>query len=522
MADETIDIGPGSSVPTGAGGGDLTDHLIGTSTWTDQDLHAAGIPIQNVKVVSIGGGLGSLAMVDTLRIAGLSTDDIVVLGDSTNPSATYEYLAANSQIPRHERLRSDAGSVMDNIWGFPSYALREAWTKKSLRTVWQVVTEPILSEYFTPQAGQVYESVEREAKRIGWETMLTVGFARMVRRCADGGYYVIHTPDPQGRGPKRVAYRTNNVHIAIGYPGVAFLPDLREFRETHQDFRRVVNAYEPHDHVYAAVASKPSTVLIRGSGIVASRVLQRLIDDIEAGKAKTRIIHLFRNYVGGPQGDDPKFTRPGDNGFAYQAFNFPKAAWGGQTRYELERLEGDERSAFLDSLGGTNTAPRQDWKDQIARGLRAGFYSQSIGSVDSVVPVEGSDTILTTIENRAGDVQTIEADFIIDATGLLARLEDHRLMGDLLQHTNAGKNPKGRLDVDKDFEVRGTENGEGKVYASGSMTLGGYYAGVDSFLGLQYAALRIADDMAARKVTKRIGTMRSVFQWTRWMRNVQP
>lgn len=521
--DKTVIVGGGVNDGSSGGeqSGDLTDELIGASTWTDNDVASAGIPIRDAKVVSIGGGLGSLALVDTLRISGMSTSDIVVLGDHEVPSATYEYLAANSQIPRHERLRSDAGSVMDNIWGFPSYALREAWSKKSPRRVWQVATEPILDEYFTPQAGQVYESVRRESDRIGWSEMLRLGFARMVRRRSEGGYFVIHTPEPQGSGPKRVAYRTENVHIAIGYPGVAFLPDLQAYREEHQDFRRVVNAYEPHDHVYSQAAARPTTVLVRGSGIVGSRILQRLIDDIEKG-AETRIVHLFRNYVGGPQGDDAKFRRAGANGFAYQAFNYPKAAWGGQLRRQLEELEGDARSELLDQMGGTNTAPRKDWQQQLDRGLAVGFYSQTIGSVSSVEPVDGTEQIRTTITNPSGDRQTIEADFIIDATGLLARLDDHRLMGDLLAHAGAGKNPKGRLDVDHSFTVRGVDQGAGRIYASGSMTLGGYYAGVDSFLGLQYAALRIADDMAGRGVTRKIGSLRSINQWTRWMRNVAP
>jgi len=94
--------------------GDLTDDLIASSPWTDAAVQAAGIPVEDIPIVTIGGGLGSFALVDFLRAAGLSTDQIRVLGDNTVPSATYEYLARNSQIPRHERLRSDAGSVMDN------------------------------------------------------------------------------------------------------------------------------------------------------------------------------------------------------------------------------------------------------------------------------------------------------------------------------------------------------------------------------------------------------------------------
>ncbi len=519
MSEQTRAVDPKAISQVGTG--DLTDHLINTSVWTDEDVAAAGIPIQDIALVSIGGGLGSFALADTLRIAGVTTDRIRVLGDNISPSATYEYLATNSQIPRPERLRSDAASVMDNIWGFPSYAVREAWNEKTLYPLWQVATEPVFAEYFTPRAGQVYESVRRESDRIGWSEMLRLGFARMIRKRAEGGYFVIQTPEGQTQGPKRVAYRTNYVHIAVGYPGVAFLPDLQAYRERTGDYSRVVNAYEPHDHVYAETATRPCTVLVRGSGIVASRVLQRLIDDRDKG-AQTRIIHLFRNYVAGPQGDKATFRRPGKNGFAYQAFNFPKSAWGGQQRYELEALEGEARAKFIDKMGGTNTAPRKSWQEQIERGLREGFYEQAVGSVDSVEPSPDGDTIRTVIRTSSGDAHNIDAQFIIDGTGLLARLEEHRLMADLLDHGGAAKNPKGRLDVEQNFEVRGTANGPGRMYASGSITLGGYYAGVDSFLGLQYSAQRIADHLAEQGLCSKIGTARSVSQWVRWARNRRP
>lgn len=519
MSDETVVVTPSPRRPQG--GGDLTDALVSKSVWTDADVSSAGIPVTDVDVVSVGGGLGSFALTDFLRVAGMSTSDINVLGDSRIPTATYEYLASNSQIPRQERLRSDAASVMDNIWGFPSYAVREAVAEKKLQPIWNVLTEPIGADYYTPRAGQVYESVQREAARISWDDMLRLGYARMVRKRADGGYFVVQTPPDRGNGPARLAYRTNNVHLALGYPGVAFLPDLQEYRERTGDYTRVVNSYEPHNHVYEECKRRPCTVLVRGSGIVGSRVLQRLIDDIDGG-AQTRIVHLFRNYVSGPQGDKITFRRPGANGFAYQGFNFPKSAWGGQLRDKMLRLEGDERAEFLDSMGGTNTAPRQQWKDQIARGRADGFYNQVVGTVSSVDSHESGDAIVTKITTAPGDTRTIEAQFIIDGTGLLARLEDHRLMADLLEHCGAGKNPKGRLDVERHFEVRGTANGSGRIYASGSMTLGGYYAGVDSFLGLQYAALQIADDMARRGVCKKIGSARSFTQWVRWMRNKAP
>ena len=140
--------------------------LLGRSVWTDQELADAGIPILDVPLVSVGGGLGSLALIGLLRQAGADPSQLGVVTSMANPVDTYRYLAANSQIDRDDRLRSDAGSVMDNIWGFPSYAWREAWSDRSLKPLATVATEPLVAEYFTPKAGQVYDSVDREIARL--------------------------------------------------------------------------------------------------------------------------------------------------------------------------------------------------------------------------------------------------------------------------------------------------------------------------------------------------------------------
>ncbi len=519
------DPGPGATRRLGGAGGDLTPQLIAQEWFDDTMLEAAGIPVHDVPLVTVGGGLGSFALVDYLRVAGVPADRIAVLGINQKPWQTYAYLARNSQIPEHERLRSDSGSVMDNIWGFPSYAVREAFAAGSLRgfaaPLWTVLTEPILTDYYTPQAGQVYASVDREAARIGWSGMLHEGQVRMVRRRQGGGYFTILTP-PAGTTPtKRVAFRSTYVHVAVGYPGVKFLDDLQEYRERHQDFSRVVNAYEPHDHVYEELRARPGTVVVRGSGIVASRILQRLIDDRDRHGAQTTIWHLFRTYVAGPQGDSVFGRRPGKDGFAYQAFNFPKAAWGGQLRNTLLKLAPEDRPGFIRTTGGTNTAPRRSWREQLDRGRREGFYRTHVGSVGSVEP--GPDgTTVTRIESKDGAILQVEANFIIDATGLEAGVREHRLLADLLDHTGARVNPLGRLDASPEFVLTGTESPPGKMYASGSITLGSYYSPVDSFLGLQYAGLQIADDLARIGFAPRIGPFRSVRQWWKWMRNAPP
>src|SRR5213078_3470332 len=102
------------------------------------------------------------------------------------PWQTYEYLTRVSQIPRGERLRSDSASTPDNIWGFPSYAVREAFTAKSvskfIAPLFNVGTEPIFTDYFTPKAGQVFTAIEKEAQRISYQDMHVKGLVRMVRK----------------------------------------------------------------------------------------------------------------------------------------------------------------------------------------------------------------------------------------------------------------------------------------------------------------------------------------------------
>ena len=315
--------------------------------------------------------------------------------------------------------------------------------------------------------------------------------------------------------------RSSFVHIAVGYPGFKFLPDLQAYRQKYHDYSRVVNAYEPHDHVYEDLVRRPGVVVVRGNGIVASRVLQRLCEDIEDKGAQTKIVHLFRHYVSGSVGSSIFMRRPGGNGFSYQGFNWPKSSWTGQLKFRLDKLEGADRAALLKVMGGTTTPSRKLWKAQLARGAAQGYYRQYVGEVAEVMPGDDRTTI-TRVRSEDGTQLEIPAQFVIDATGLEASMYENRVLADLLEHGGAGENPLGRLDVDRTFEVRGTRSEPGRLYSSGAMTLGGYFATVDSFLGLQYSALQIADDLARVGWAPRIGVARSVSQWWRWARSRSP
>ncbi|MFY9929659.1 MAG: hypothetical protein WAK82_16770 [Streptosporangiaceae bacterium] len=500
-------------------GGDLTEELVASDSWTDAMVGAAGIPVVDVPLVTVGGGIGSFVTVDYLRIAGVSTDRIRVLSDLDLPWQTYEYLTRVSQIPRSERIRSDSASRPDNIWGFPSYALAEAVRGRTLKPLQQVLVEPIWADYYTPRAGQVFAGLEREAKRISYLDMLVKGQVRMVRRRRGGGYFTILTP-PDAKPTRRVAYRSQFVHVAVGYPGLKFLPDLQSFRTENQDFYHVVSAYEDHEHVYDRLRAKRGVVLIRGGGIVASRVLQRLMDDRAKYQLSTEIMHLFRTYVSGSHGPGPWMRRKGGNGFAYQGFNYPKSVWGGQLKAKIRRLEGEQRATEYKLMGGTNTPFRRRWQQQMNEGRAADWYRVLAGTVEQM-KVREDGMVLSQVKTEQGSVE-IAADFVIDCTGLEADISEHRVLEDLIEHSGAGRNPIGRLDVERTFELRGTGSGAGVIYASGASTLGGYFPGVDTFLGLQIAAQEITDDLARRGFCRRIGPGRSVQQWLRWARCRQP
>jgi len=125
--------GLGQQLDPATAPGDLTQALIDTDIWTDEMVARAGIPIIDTRFVTVGGGIGSFVTVDYLRIYGVPASDITVLTQLETPWSSYEYLTRVSQIPRGERLRSDSKSTPDNIWGFPSYAVREALATKSVK-----------------------------------------------------------------------------------------------------------------------------------------------------------------------------------------------------------------------------------------------------------------------------------------------------------------------------------------------------------------------------------------------------
>lgn len=498
--------------------GDGLAALRATPVWSDAAVAGAGLRVQDVPFVTIGGGLASFALVAFLRNCRVPAAEIRVVSPQRRPYESFRHLLRWSQILDGDPLRSDSMSRVDSIWGFPSYAVERSLAQRSLRPLWTVLAEPVAAEFFNPTGREVFRGIDREAARIGWPSMLLPGWGLLVRKREDGGYFILACPD-DGSGP--VVLRSQFVHLGTGYPAVNYPPEVSDYRMRYHDYFRVVNAYEQHEHVYQVLLRRAGTVVVRGSGITASRVLERLFHDREKSGRDVQILHLFRTYTGGPQGPWT-FRRPGGDGWSYQAFSFPKAAGAGQLRHRMLGLDDAKRAAYLASIGGTTSAKRRLWQRQLRQGRSGGYYRAYRGEIRAMTPSgHGTVDLRLDVDALPGETR-LEADFVIDCTGLKLALRENPLLSDLLDTGAVAQNPMGGLDVGPDFEVRGAGRPPGQMYASGVITRGGYLAPVDSFWGFSHAALLICDDLARRGFCGRLGVTRSVAGWLKWLRNEAP
>ncbi|MBF9033856.1 FHA domain-containing protein [Rhodobacterales bacterium HKCCE2091] len=504
-----------------------------------ETIRASGHPVEEVRFLSVGGGLGSFVWIDHLRCYGIPAGQVATIGTETVPYRTYQRYCKNSQIPDHERLRSNSLSRPDNIWGFPGYAMREVGKRGFFKGIFQVFGEPTLAESYTPRAGDVFESLDVEARRIGWQQMFRQGQARGLRKTTDGRYVVAYQPRGEGAGGDRLRFIVADVvHLSTGYPATRFVDDFQNFVAQHPERRGLVaNAYEEHDAMYAAIEQTrdPVYVVVRGRGIVASRVIQRL-SEARKKNPNLQILHSIRSRLGPRDGAVYKRAkRLVRNNVEIQPFNWPKSCWGGDLRFEYERASEERRGVILNTLGGTSTAERSDWVEIAERGAEEGWYRVVYGSISELDPIEGqADRVRILIRTPEGHNEELFAHFLIDCTGLIADIRRSPFLADLLDTYNLPRNhawskqgekrgPTG-LKVSNDFEIEGLRNNRGRVYAAGTITTGGPYLAVDSFLGLQYSALRSVDHLVTERLhaVPDLTPFRSLGGWLKWMGGSTP
>jgi pSer/pThr/pTyr-binding forkhead associated (FHA) protein len=495
-----------------------------------REIYESQWPVTETTYLTIGGGIGSFSWVDHLLICGVPPEHVIALGLEPKPFSRLQRMACNSQIPGYERLRSNSDACPDNIWGWPSYGLREIWQSlkegqfgHAIRIAMQIFGEPVLADTYTPRADAVYGSLEQEAHRIGWERIWRYGWARTLRKTDDGRYVVAYSQINQQGEEVQQFIVASYVHLAMGYPGIQILPEVLEYRQCIRDVKQVANAYEEHDHVYEHLLQYGGVVIVRGRGIVASRVIQRLYE-VRTQNERVMILHVHRSPLS--MGHRDHFTRRRvEHHIELQPFNWPKASWTGTLRFQLERADDQKREQLLNDWGGTTTADRKEWRHILRLGLQEGWYQIYFGQVLRIErTAQGKMLVYLSIDKPNQLEMSLTANFMIDCTGLETALNSNPFLRDMVDCYQLGRSPKDRLRVGNDFEVQGMSNGQGRVYAGGSATLGGPLAGVDSFLGLQYAAFSSVEALAALQApwVHRLTPFRSFVQWIRWVRGVRP
>jgi pSer/pThr/pTyr-binding forkhead associated (FHA) protein len=493
-------------------------------------LGETGLPVYSTLYAGLGGGWGNFILTQNLLVYGVDPSQIICLGIYPEPYGRYQRLARNSQIPLHERIRSNTDSRPDNLWGTPGYAGMEAWRSifsghfgHAANILWQIFGEPIHSQTYTPIIGDVFRAADREAKRIGWQNIWRFGRVRAIRKTDDGRYAIAYSQSDDRNQQVHAILLANYVQLATGYPALQFLPDLQEYRERTGDFEHVVNGYEFHDHIYEKLERDGGVVLLRGRGIVASRLIQRIYEARKKNK-NIAILHLLRTPI--TEGHKFRHTqRKAIHHVEIQAFNWPKGTWGGVQRQILEKADPETRLSLYTDWGGTTTAQRKDWIRIIDEGLKEGWYKVEFGDVIRVDRApDGRIVSKITVKGLVGGETQLVADYIIDATGLDAKVNRNPLLQDMVDHYHLEVNKLGRLGVTNDMEVFGMRNGNGRFFAAGSMTLGGPLAGIDTFLGLQAAAQLTVEHLVKEHAPglHRLGPLRSFHQWTRWVRGVAP
>jgi pSer/pThr/pTyr-binding forkhead associated (FHA) protein len=486
------------------------------------DIHATGLKVETVEYGTIGGGFGSFAWVDLLRIAGVKEVNIAVLSPEKSVHGRYRQLCLNAHVSDRERLRSQSDACPDNIWGFPSYGVREALRKigrgqflPGLQILWQLLTEPLLENSYGPVDEQVLQAVDREAARIGWKKMLRYAMVQTIRQTTDGRYALLYS-----QGDRYAILVSRYLHLATGYPAVEFLPDLQDYRQRTKDFQSVVNAYEPHDHIYEQLGAKGGTVLLRGSGTIACRILQRIYWlRRNHPQQQIKVIHLWSKDT-----DIDRTTavaqRPVNLNYQIQAFEWPKACWGGEYKMRLAVATTEQQQQFFLGWEGATIPQRRDWQKMLVGGISKGWYQQVIGQVKKVT--SQPPRLAVALQDKPSP---LFVDYIIDATGLAGSVMDSQLLADLVQQYQIPLNSRGQFTVGDNFAIDQLNNGSsGRVYASGITAAGNGYGPVDSFLGLQYTALATVHDMTDRGASalRKLNGLQSLAQWWRWMANRPP
>jgi len=481
------------------------------------DLKNSGIALEKRMFVSVGGGIGSFCWVDGLRVHAVAQDDIAVISHHRSPYQQFKQYCDRSGLCPQDRLRSDSSARPDNFWGFPGYAVDEWWD--NLRTghwsaagkvAWQIFSEPLLADFYTPTAGRLYASMEREMGRIGWASMVRQGTALFIRKLDDQRYAVFY------RAPTRHFHIiiANVVHLALGH--TVKQADYLHTKTTDQ----VLSGYALQDDFFRCVEETHASVVVVGRGIVAARIIEQLLPK-DPQVSPRSVISLLRSPLEANM-DSRQIEQASFAGWRLQPFNWPRATFGGPLMETLQAAPATKRRQLAKSWSAASTPPRTQWLRDLKKAAATQSYRTVYGQIARIEPEAARLAIQITPASKAAENPlTIQADYLIDCSGFDDQIAHHFIYTDLMATYQLPTTPAGSLQVNPNFEVETLSTPIGKVIVSGSGAAGNHYGPVDSFLGHQYAAVKTIESLSMLPWTKirQLNPVSSVRAWLQWLFN---
>ena len=233
------------------------------------ELQSSGFGLEEKMFVSLGGGIGSFSWVNSLRVHAVVPNNIAVIAQHRLPYQQFKTYCDHSGLTPQDRLRSDSGARPDNLWGFPGYAVSEfvenlqagKWLAAG-KIAGQIFTEPFGCDFYTPTAGRVYASLDREMARMGWSSMLRQGTALFLRKLSDGRFAIFYQ-EPSHHICVIIA---NIVHLALGH--TVRRPDYLHSLTTELKTVQVLSGYELQEDFFRTVEETDALVVVVGRGIV--------------------------------------------------------------------------------------------------------------------------------------------------------------------------------------------------------------------------------------------------------------
>ncbi len=397
------------------------------------ELRNSGFGLEEKMFVSLGGGIGSFCWVNSLRVHAVAPTKIAVIAQHHRPYQQFKSYCEHSGLTPQDRLRSDSGARPDNLWGFPGYAVSEflanlqagKWLAAA-KIAGQIFAEPFGCDFYTPTAGRVYASIDREMARMGWASMLRQGTALFLRKLDDGRLAIFYQ-EPTNHICVIIA---NFVHLALGH--TLRRPDYLRALTTNMPTdmpiemaikmttNQVLSGYELEEDFFNTVAETGASVVVVGRGIVAARIIERLLPK-EPLLARHKIISLLRTPLT-ERPDSRNLQQAALGAWRLQPFNWPRSTFGGPLMETLQQAPPNERRQLARAWSAATTSPRKAWLRDLKKAQAVNFYRSVYGQIARVEQENGRLTLVITPHSKdEGETLTLQADYLVDCSGLLTK-----------------------------------------------------------------------------------------------------